>query len=624
MPAPLTITCSGCGAAVPAGDRFCGTCGNPITGSAVLSGEGAAPYDPWVELLQKLRQVTLGEYDIKGELGRGGMAAVFLAHDLHLNRKVAIKVMLPGLLYSERMWERFLAEARTAAKLDHPNIIYIHSVKEKDRFMYFVMKYVDGRPLDDLLTRGPLPLHLAQAILVEVARGLDYAHREGIVHRDIKPANIMIDHKGSAIVMDFGIARVQDSAHFTQTGATIGTPAYMSPEQCHGHNVTAASDQYSLGIVAYEMFAGKPPFVGSPIELQLAHIQDRPQPIREVRNDLPRELADAVMRMLDKDPAARYGSLHEVVRHLSHGFDAADPAIREQLIAIVKSGPPRRHSFQPTPVSPEPGSLRSQGGVPPGAKPATPATPAAPTPVRMPILTPIPDEDGVHSAETAAVGAIPPDDARSRPTAAIDSGPHGAATLIARVSDGHAGTTVETPPPRSRTGLVIGVGALALVAIGVAISTNGGTPQANPATPDSSAVEVPVTAAATVDAALGDSVVVGHGPDGNVTVRGKALRTVGADAVAMFNVSLGGRRLTVGDTIRARLDALDDAGERITSPQIVWSTSNPRVVKFAGPGMLVGIRAGAATITVAAAATTGTLKVSVEPRTSRPAKSKSR
>ncbi|HXD24189.1 MAG TPA: inactive serine/threonine-protein kinase VRK3, partial [Gemmatimonadaceae bacterium] len=156
---PVTVTCPGCGAAVPAGDRFCGACGNPITGSALISGEGAR-FDPWVELLQKLRTATIGEYEIKGELGRGGMAAVFLAHDLQLNRRVAIKVMLPGLTYGERMWDRFLAEARTAAQLDHPHIVYIHSVKEKDRFLFFVMKHIDGRPLDDMLAEHkalPIP-----------------------------------------------------------------------------------------------------------------------------------------------------------------------------------------------------------------------------------------------------------------------------------------------------------------------------------------------------------------------------------------------------------------------------------------------------------------------------------
>ena len=141
-----SVTCSGCGSAVPAGDRFCGTCGNPITGSALLSGESGR-FDPWVELLQKLRAATLGEYEIKGELGRGGMAAVFLAHDLQLNRRVAIKVMLPGLTYGERMWDRFLAEARTAAKLDHPHIVYIHSVKEKDPRLPAFRDEAHRRPL---------------------------------------------------------------------------------------------------------------------------------------------------------------------------------------------------------------------------------------------------------------------------------------------------------------------------------------------------------------------------------------------------------------------------------------------------------------------------------------------
>ncbi len=605
MKTPLTVTCSGCGSAVPAGDRFCGSCGNPITGSAILSGEGPANFDPWVELLQKLRQATLGEYEIKGELGRGGMAAVFLAHDLHLNRKVAIKVMLPGLVYGERMWERFLAEARTAAKLDHPNIIYIHSVKEKDRFLYFVMKYVDGRALDELLARtGPLPLPLAQALLVEISRALDYAHREGIVHRDIKPANIMIDNKGSSIVMDFGIARVTDGAHFTQTGATIGTPAYMSPEQCHGHDVTPASDQYSLGIVAYEMLTGRQPFVGSPIELQLAHIQDTPRPVRELRPEVPQVVADGVMRMLEKDPARRFSSLGELVTLFAHCCDVSHPQIREQLVALVRSGPPRRQSFAPTPVSPPPGTLAAsqmRPAAPPGARGAgTP--PAAGTPF---------DEIAVRSAETAAVPAV--DDAHSRPTAAIDSGDRDAITIEAPARDGHSGTTRETGP-KSRRGILAAAGAVVLIGAAFAATRWGVATDAPPsATDSSSALPEAASAAATVEAALGDSVVVGHGPDGSTTARGGALRTVTADAVALLNLSLARPAIAAGDTVRARLEALDDAGARVTSPQIVWSTSNPGVIKFAGPGMLVGVRQGRARITVAAATTTDTLTVTVGP-----------
>jgi serine/threonine protein kinase len=603
----LTVTCAGCGSGVPAGDRFCGTCGNPITGSAILSGEGAAgSFDPWVELLQKLRQATLGEYDIKGELGRGGMAAVFLAHDLHLNRKVAIKVMLPGLVYSERMWERFLQEARTAAKLDHPNIIYIHSVKEKDRFLYFVMKYVDGRPMDDLLSRaGPMPLSMAQSILVEVARALDYAHREGIVHRDIKPANIMIDNKGNSIVMDFGIARVQDSAHFTQTGATIGTPAYMSPEQCHGHDVTSASDQYSLGIVAYEMLCGSQPFKGSPIELQLAHIQETPTHLGELRKDIPADLANAVMRMLEKDPAKRFQTLAQLIPKFGAGLDPLDQTPRDALIEMVKSGPPRRQSFAPTPVSPAPGSLRSQQQF---------ASAVAGSPPPAPAPSTDPADDAVRSAETSAVSSIPLD-ARSRPTAAIDSGKQEAITFVGEVRDGHAGDTRETPKTKGKAPLWVGAAAVVAISIALAVSKSGSsTPPASAPVDSFAAVAPPLTTANNIEAALGDSVVIGHGPDGTAPVAAKAPKTVEAEAIAQLLVNMGGRTLTVGDTVRPRLSALDDSGERVTSPNIVWATSNPGVVKFAGPGRLVGVRAGRATITVSAASVTGTMNVVVGPR----------
>jgi serine/threonine protein kinase len=598
----LTVTCAGCGSPVPAGDRFCGSCGNPITGSAILSGEGAGQFDPWVELLQKLRQATIGEYDIKGELGRGGMAAVFLAHDLHLNRKVAIKVMLPGLVYSERMWERFLQEARTAAKLDHPNIIYIHSVKEKDRFLYFVMKYVDGRAMDDIMQRaGQMDLKVAQTILTEVCRALDYAHREGIVHRDIKPANIMIDNKGNSIVMDFGIARVQDSAHFTQTGATIGTPAYMSPEQCHGHDVTASSDQYSLGIVAYEMLTGSQPFTGSPIELQLAHIQEVPTPIGELRKDLPPDMANAVMRMLEKDPAKRFPSLGNLVQKFGAGLDPHDQAPRDAIVEMVKSGPPRRQSFPPTPVSPPPGSLQSQSAK---AKPTAPGATPRTAPGQLP------QEDAVRSAETASVSSFG-NDLRSRPTAAVTSGPQEAATLIGTSPSGGGAAVAGGARKKSKTPMIAAAVIVVGSGIAFALKGSGSSTATAPTAQDSSTAVAPPTTATNLSAALGDSVVVGHGPDATASSGGRPPRNVEAEAIALLNVSMGGRSLRVGDTVRARLAAIDDAGERVTSPNIVWATSNPGVVKFAGPGMLVGVKQGRAKITVSAASVTGSMEVTV-------------
>lgn len=613
MSAPITTTCSNCGSAVPAGDRFCGSCGNPITGSALLSGGSAALYDPWLELLQKLRQATIGEYEIKGELGRGGMAAVFLAHDLHLNRKVAIKVMLPGLAYGERMWERFFAEARTAAKLDHPNIIYIHSVRERDRFIYFVMKYVDGRPLDDILSRsGPLPLPVAQAILVEVARALDYAHREGVVHRDIKPANIMIDSKGNAIVMDFGIARVQDAEHFTQTGSTIGTPAYMSPEQCHGQQATAASDQYSLGVVAYEMLSGSQPFSGSPIELQLAHIQETPKPLSTLRPDVPAELASAVMRTLEKDPARRFPSLTELTRRFAAGYDPGDPAVREAIVALVCSGPPRRQSWQqPTPASP--------------ASPVVAGPKSAPAQPRDDTTTPARDgastsaeDDAVRSAETTAVPAVAADDAHSRPTAAIDSGSQN----VARTgSPGLIGlptsATPAAPARRHRArGVTLGIGAVAVIAAAVvvprlrsgSIRTRGDSVSADSAQPDRAA-----SAADAVASAMGDSVAIGPGPAASTPARGKALPVVSGDAIGLIAVSLPKGGLAVGDTVVARVELTDDFGARVTSRDLVWTSSNPRVVRFAGAGRLVGVARGSATVSVHAGSTTGSMNVTVAP-----------
>ncbi len=241
------FSCLTCGRTLAEGDGFCAACGTPTRSSAStdpdaspLSEAGSA----WAEVVQRLRRATQGEFEIGSELGRGAMAAVFLAHEISLDRKVAIKVMSPGLLMDEGMAERFRREAITIANLNHPNIVSVHSVRQAQGLHFFVMRYIRGRSLEQVISQaGRLPIPIVRSILFQVGSALSYAHRSGVVHRDIKPANILIDEDGNAVVTDFGIAKVTELPSDTHPGALIGTPAYMSPEQCSGDEVSGASDQ---------------------------------------------------------------------------------------------------------------------------------------------------------------------------------------------------------------------------------------------------------------------------------------------------------------------------------------------------------------------------------------------
>src|SRR3989454_156855 len=322
--APIQSSCARCGARLAAGAFFCPRCGTSIpvpAGSAAptlatSTGDAEGLSSASNAQLEALRRATLGEYEILLELGHGGMATVYLAHDLALDRKVAIKVLSPALLLlGEGMVERFKREARTAAALSHPHIIPIYAVRERDQVLYFVMKHVQGRPLDIVVRDvGPLPIAMTQAILAQVGDALSYAHRHGVIHRDIKSANIMLDEEGWAVVTDFGIAKVLQAQGLTMTGVTVGTPTYMSPEQCATEEVTGASDQYSLGVVAYEMLTGTLPFQDESImSVMYAHFNRPPRPVTDLRPDCPANLAAAVMRMLEKDPARRWPTMDDVV-----------------------------------------------------------------------------------------------------------------------------------------------------------------------------------------------------------------------------------------------------------------------------------------------------------------------
>ncbi len=486
------------------------------------------------------------------------------------------------------------------------------------------MKHIDGRSLDDMLSQHKaFPIPVAQTILMEVARGLDYAHREGVIHRDIKPANIMVDQKGQSIVMDFGIARAAETEHFTQTGATIGTPAYMSPEQCHGAETSAASDQYSLGILAYELLTGAPPFTGTPIELQIAHMQDTPVPIRDRRSELSLELSGAVMRMLLKKPEERWPSLRDLVPIFARGLDAQGDEPRDELIAMVKAGAPRRKSYPATPISPTPLGNGSSAVV------TDPARESFAT-VQVSELSAEPaiKSSAEHEAKTEISGPML---AVSSPASELmrAAGANSGDGLIGWESsdgiaepDGTASVEGEAVPGGARRGMSARattiVSAGVVLAVVSALALRGGKRTGAVASqPVPAPVATPSAAAPSVVAPVavqrlpGDSTAVGLGPAAKGAARGKAPREVTVDAVALLQLTLAKSRAVVGDTVHATLNALDDAGQAVTTGQIVWTTSDASVVRFAGPGQLIAVKAGKATVTVTAGSTTAGRELTV-------------
>jgi serine/threonine-protein kinase len=270
------------------------------------------PPDPADELKQRLARTLAGRYEIVRLLGRGGMALVFLAEDLALERQVAIKVLPPEMAHDTKLIPRFQQEAKTAAKLDHPNIIPIYRVESEAGLDYFVMKYVSGRSLEQLLEEGPLPIELARRVLREAALALGHAHQRRIVHRDVKPANIMMEGDGRVILTDFGISKaVQGASQLTGTGTIIGTPHYMAPEQAKGLEVDGRADQYALAIVGHQILTGKQPFDGSAHSILYKHVFEPPPPVLATRPDVPRDMSAALERALSKEPEQRFPTMEE-------------------------------------------------------------------------------------------------------------------------------------------------------------------------------------------------------------------------------------------------------------------------------------------------------------------------
>jgi len=262
-------------------------------------------------LLARVRVAVAERYDGLREIGRGGMAVVYAARDRRLKRDIALKVLPPDLGFRADVRERFVREAQTAARLNHPSIVPIYAVDEADGLVYFAMALVQGESLAARLAREPRPpLPFVRNVLAQVADALAYAHASGVIHRDIKPDNILLEHAtGRAIVTDFGIARaVQSGARLTQTGIAVGTPAFMSPEQAMGQReIDGRSDVYGLGVVGYVMLSGRLPFdADSSAGMLVQHVQGTPFPLINFRPDLPFSITDAITRAIAREPSSRW------------------------------------------------------------------------------------------------------------------------------------------------------------------------------------------------------------------------------------------------------------------------------------------------------------------------------
>jgi serine/threonine protein kinase len=305
------MNCLNCGNTLRPDTRFCPSCG-----TAVNPGQSTpAQEDPRIQALED----ALGrKYRIVKKVGSGGFADVYLGEHMQLGRLVAIKILARGRSEDEDMVERFRRESKAAAKLSHPNIIDIYDVGESGEIYYFVMKYISGETLAHKMRREK-KVDPAEAIdiVIQIADALAYAHEHNVVHRDIKPANVMLDEYGKPVLMDFGIARVQFGGQLTRTGALIGTPHYLPPEQPLGKTVDGRSDIYSLGIMFYEMLAGRVPFHDeAAITLIYKHINEPPPPLQELAPELPPDLCAVVHKMIEKLPENRYQSAEDLIEAL--------------------------------------------------------------------------------------------------------------------------------------------------------------------------------------------------------------------------------------------------------------------------------------------------------------------
>ena len=310
------MKCPKCHSENPDTSRFCGSC------AALLAQEGQPSFSLTKTLETPLHVISkdsliAGKYCIFEEIGHGGMGVVYKAEDLKLKRPVALKFLPSHLMNSPELKERFLLEAQAAAALSHPNICVIHEVGEAEDQSFIAMEFVEGETLRDKIKSGPLSVEAALDIASQIAAGLGEAHRKGIIHRDVKSANIMVTDKGQAKIMDFGLAKLRNGSSLTKSQTTLGTVAYMSPEQARGDEVDQRTDLWSLGVVLYEMLTGELPFKGDrDVSIIYSIVHEEPKSIKLRKPPIPIELQQVIARALKKNRETRYGSTDEMLKDL--------------------------------------------------------------------------------------------------------------------------------------------------------------------------------------------------------------------------------------------------------------------------------------------------------------------
>ena len=310
--------CESCGASRRPEARFCGSCGAAVSGpTSPYESEPTAALPAGNDVPDPLTRALSGSYEVQRLLGKGGMGAVYLARELTLDRLVAVKVILDERNDPSGL-ERFLAEARLAARLRHPNIVAIHAVGHQGGVHYFTMDYVDGETLEAYVVRAGAGRGLAPdeacRVVSNVCRAVGHAHRSGVVHRDLKPGNAMGDRGGHVVGMDFGLAKALDAAAVTASGVVVGTPSYVSPEQLQGQPASAASDIYAVGLLFYFVLTGTRLVQGDSMSAVVAqHVSGAPASRLRTDAGVPATLRPLLLSMVQKDPARRMRSLDEAL-----------------------------------------------------------------------------------------------------------------------------------------------------------------------------------------------------------------------------------------------------------------------------------------------------------------------